>query len=347
MKPSEVVYFILKEKKLFTPQSDCIARAYAPSNIALCKYWGKRDQQLNLPVTSSLSVSLGDRGSYVALSISAASHDTIILNGNPVEPVSAFAKRFAIFMDLFRHSPAPFYFHAEIISTIPVGAGLASSACGFASLVLALDQLFNWQLTPRELSILARLGSGSASRSLWSGFVEWQCGERVDGMDSHGIPLDVIWPDLCIGLLIFTDKEKPISSRVAMQCTLETSPLYHDWPQHVAHDLALIKQAIIQKDFNLLAATAEANAVAMHATMQSAVPAIDYCLPATRAAMEKVWQLRKDGIAVYFTQDAGSNLKLLFLRHDLALVRQNFKHVEVVTPFLSSGEAIDDEHKVK
>ena len=144
--------------------------AFAPANIALCKYWGKRDETLNLPVTSSLSLSLGTLGSHCRL-WRCDGPDRILLNGEPLPPEHPFVVRASAFLDLFREAPGAGY-AVEATNTIPTAAGFASSASGFASLVLALDQLHGWSLTRREASILARLGSGSACRSLWQGLVE-------------------------------------------------------------------------------------------------------------------------------------------------------------------------------
>jgi len=217
----------------------------------------------------------------------------------------------------------------DIQMNIPVAAGLASSACGFASLVLALNDLYAWQLSENDLSILARLGSGSASRSLWNGFVEWHVGRQTDGMDSYAAPLSYTWQSLCVGVLTLCNQEKNISSRDAMRQTVASSLLYQSWPAKVANDMTAIKQALVEENFELLGETAESNALAMHATMLSSWPPICYSLPETLAAMHKVWDLRKQGLAVYFTQDAGPNLKLLFDVKDMAAIEAAFPNIEV------------------
>lgn len=331
MKKIDIIQHILGERCNNIPQLHPVT-AFAPSNIALCKYWGKRDRELNLPMTSSLSISLGDHGTHTTLSISHDANDSIVLNGEVIDLSTAFARRVIDFLNLFRIDNKIF-FHMDTHSTIPIAAGLASSASGFASLTLALNELFQWHLTKRDMSILARFGSGSASRSLWSGFVEWQRGERDDGMDSVGRPLDAVWKDLGIGLLIVSDKQKSVSSREAMARTIDTSVFYNLWPQKVAHDLEHIKQAIAEYDFDLLGKTAESNALAMHATMLTAWPPISYYLPDTIQMMQTIWQLRADGLPIYFTQDAGSNLKLLFLRSDLSAIKSVFTPLKIIFPF--------------
>jgi diphosphomevalonate decarboxylase len=167
-------------------------------------------------VTSSLSIALAEYGATVKFEIIEAALDEVTLNGNPVDPASSFMQRLVKFLNLFR-ARRPQSFRITIQSTVPIAAGLASSACGFASIVKALNQLYGWDLSLIQQSILARLGSGSACRSLWDGFVEWHKGERTDGMDSYAEPLNANWPELRLGLLLIDRKEKAISSREAMQ----------------------------------------------------------------------------------------------------------------------------------
>lgn len=331
MRKSDVISAILAARKDLLPQHDS-SKAYAPSNIALCKYWGKRDQELNLPITSSFSISLGNKGATTELSVNSGAYDEAYLNGQLIDWVSSFGKRLLAFLDLFRVK-RDLHFSVNVKTNIPIGAGLASSACGFASLVKALDGLFGWKLQDHELSILARLGSGSASRSIWQGFVEWHVGIKADGMDSYGEAISDQWPELRIGLLVLNEREKPVSSRDAMQRTITTSPLYSAWPAKVSRDLSALKQAINLKDFGMLGKTSESNAMTMHATMLAAWPTICYFIPETIVAMNKIWQLRQEGLNLFFTQDAGPNLKLLFLEKDTAAVQAQFPDIEVIVPF--------------
>jgi diphosphomevalonate decarboxylase len=305
--------------------------AFAPTNIALCKYWGKRNTELNLPMTSSLSIALPDKGAFTTLMLR-EHHDEIYLNHQQLSPGSLFVHRLVEYLNLFR-LPNQWFLHVDIQMSIPVAAGLASSACGFASLVMSLNDLFGWRLTLRELSILARLGSGSAARSLWNGFVEWHAGVNEDGLDSYAVPIDDEWPELRVGILSFSEQEKPISSRTAMQRTLDTSVLYQSWPKKVMNDMSIIKQAIHHKNIALLGGAAESNALAMHATMLSSWPPVCYSLPETVAAMHQIWNMRTEGLSIYFTQDAGPNLKLLFLEAHENAVKKVFPNVSVVRVF--------------
>ena len=331
LRKADVVRMILGERPRLPRQAE--GRAFAPSNIALCKYWGKRNEELNLPITSSLSVSLGNLGTTTTLSVAGAgTADDIRLNGAPVPPRHKFARNVTAFLDLFRPTPTLFY-RVDTTNTIPTAAGLASSASGFAALTLALNKLGQWKLPAPHLSILARLGSGSAARSVYPGFVEWNAGAQEDGMDSYASPLPATWPDLRLGLIKISIEEKPVSSRQAMKRTRRTSALYEAWPVKVAHDLALVKEAIAARDFPALGQAAESNALAMHATGLGAWPPVLFWRPETVSVLHRVWALREKGLNLYLTMDAGPNVKLLFLASHADLVRRHFPEVEVVAPF--------------
>ncbi len=304
--------------------------AFAPANIALVKYWGKRDEALNLPRTPSLSVSLGELGSRVTIKLNDRA-DRAALNGHEVDAAGSFSRRLFGFLDLFR--PAGAFFDADAVNTIPTAAGLASSASGFAAVVLALDQLFDWKLDRKSLSILARLGSGSACRSLYDGFALWQAGTAPDGMDSYAEPIPETWPALRMGIWLISEKEKAVSSREAMKRTVETSPLYSDWPRKVAVDLAEVEAAIHERDFERLGRTAESNALMMHETMRSARPPINYWTAESEAGIRRVHAVRSEGLPVYFTMDAGPNIKLLFEEKDAGRVKEHFPAVRIVDPW--------------
>jgi diphosphomevalonate decarboxylase len=312
---------------------------FAPSNIALCKYWGKRNTAINLPITSSLSISLGTFGAHTVVSLlKAGVCDKIVVNKKTIDiktdPV--FVSNLTNYLNLLRPTPTT-YFCVETEVNIPIGAGLASSACGYAALIGAIDKLYGWQLPLSTLSILARLGSGSASRSFWPGFVEWQAGVAEDGSDSLGVPLSQVWPDLRIGLLILNTAQKFLSSRKAMEITTLTSPFYGAWPKKHAYDLSRLKKAIAEHNFVELAEASESNALAMHALMLTAYPPILYTEPKTVSAMQNIWSARQEGLGLYFTQDAGPNLKLLFLEKDIEAVQKRFPEVMIVAPFSSVG----------
>lgn len=305
---------------------------FAPSNIALCKYWGKRDKELNLPVNPSLSISLGHLGTHTQLSPISFPVDEVWLNGNKLRSDTIFAQKISNFIDLFRQD-LNVRFKVDTRNNIPTAAGLASSASGFAALTLALNEAFDLQLERPALSMLARLGSGSACRSVYSGFVEWHMGHREDGLDSHAHPIDISWPGFAVGLIKVDESTKSVGSRSGMQHTIDTSHLYQAWPAQANADLSKIHAALAKKDFTALGSTAEHNSLSMHATMISSWPPLLYWQPRSVAVMQEVWLMRKQGIEIYSTLDAGPNVKLLFLASDLNTVLTSFPDMEVVLPF--------------
>lgn len=303
-------------------------QAWAPVNIALAKYWGKRDTALNLPQNSSLSISLPQLGTDTRVTLIEGA-DRITLNGQPAP--QAFAQRLSRFLDLFR--PEGMGFAVETHNSVPTAAGLASSASGFAALVKALDQLFGWRLSAQKLSMLARLGSGSASRSLFNGFALWHRGQQTDGLDSYAEPIDIQWPDLRIGLLEIDTGTKPISSTAGMQQTVATCPLYRAWPEFAEASVQAQLAAITARDLPQLGDLAEHNALTMHATMIATHPSVLYWTADSVSAMQQIWALRQQGVGVWFTMDAGPNLKLLFEKTDQRTVEAALPNLETLVPF--------------
>lgn len=303
-------------------------QAWAPVNIALAKYWGKRDALLNLPQNSSLSISLPQLGTDTRVTLIEGA-DRITLNGQPAP--RAFTQRLNRFLDLFR--PERMGFAVETHNSVPTAAGLASSASGFAALVKALDQLFDWRLSAQALSMLARLGSGSASRSLFNGFALWHRGRQTDGLDSYAEPINTHWPDLRIGLLEIDTGTKPVSSTAAMQRTVATCPLYRTWPEFAEASVTAQLAAIQARDMAHLGELAEHNALTMHATMIATRPSVLYWTPESVSSMHHIWQLRQQGVGVWFTMDAGPNLKLLFEKTDQRAVETAFPTLKTLVPF--------------
>ena len=208
------------------------ATAKANTNIALIKYWGKRDENLFLPMNSSLSITL-DRF-YTVTTVEfqeKLEKDQFFLNGKPASDKEA--NNVYSFLDKIRNRFSV-NLHAIVSSEnkVPTAAGFASSASGFAALAAAATKALKLDIEERELSILARQGSGSACRSVYGGFVEWQKGKREDGKDSFAIQLlpENQW-QLSILSVMVNSKEKKVSSREAMKRTVEKSPFYLGWLQ--------------------------------------------------------------------------------------------------------------------
>jgi diphosphomevalonate decarboxylase len=303
------------------------ATMFAPVNIALVKYWGKRDEELHLPVTDSFSISLS-LGTTTQISRS-GSQDEFFLNGERIDKETSFSKKLTEFLDLVRPFPS-FTFFIDTKNTVPTAAGLASSASGFAALVLSLNNFFGWNLSTKSLSILARLGSGSACRSVQNGFMHWYKGILEDGSDSFAKAFEGSWEDLCLGILFVDTKTKEISSRIAMKRTQETSPFYQAWPATVEKNLAETLEGINSHNFQKFGQAVEQNALAMHATMLTSSPAISFFKEGTVSVMHAIWQARSEGLSLYFTMDAGPNVKLLFLEKDRQVIQKKFPNISIV-----------------
>lgn len=338
--PADVVFSILIGKNRHAEQP--FGLAMANTNIALVKYWGKRDENLHLPYQSSISLATCGYGTATKISYeTTAQHDRYFLNDTEIAIDSAFATRLIAFLDLFR-SPGE-YFRVVSNTNLPIAAGCASSASGFAALVLALNDFYRWELTPKELSILARLGSGSAARSVFSdaGAVMWHCGTLADGFDSYGEVLQEYWPELRVGLLILSKAPKVLSSSAAMRCTVETAQFNYDiWCNETKKDFKNCLEALHSKDFSALGAIIENNSAALHRLLKCADPVINYSSPETLLALAKIQKLRHQGIEVYATQDAGPNLHLIFQKPDEEKIRQQFSNIEIAPVW---GDVSSDE----
>jgi diphosphomevalonate decarboxylase len=318
------------------------ATAIAHPNIALVKYWGKRDLALNLPAVSSVSLTLDGFQTTTRVDWGAPA-DHLSLDGAPAQPREA-AKVFAL---LDRLDPDRPRCAVTTANTFPTGAGLASSASGFAALTLAAATArarAHGDAAPPDLvalSRLARQGSGSACRSLWGGFVLWSRGEAPDGHDSHGVPLhDAHHWDVVMVVGVVSKAGKAVGSTEGMERSRLTSPLYDTWVAQAEEDVAAGIAAIADRDLTRLGEVMEASTLKMHAAMMTARPPLLYWQPATVAALHAVWALRAAGTSAWVTMDAGPQVKVLCARADAERVADAIRpHVLAVHVLGPGGPA--------
>jgi diphosphomevalonate decarboxylase len=289
---------------------EAVARANA--NVALAKYWGKRNEELNLPCTGSIAITLSGLTTTARVRFDEElNEDRIVMNGHDVEPHAA--ERVRTFLGLARRR-AGVSISAEVRldSSFPFAAGLASSASTFAALTVATTHALGLSLSPKELSVLARRGSGSAARSIHGGYTEWLPGSRSDGADSYAIQLapPEHW-ELAIIVAITTEKPKRVGSREGMARTVNGSPFFRAWQESHEVDLAAVRQGILDRDLGLLGRAAERNCLKMHAAAMASEPPLIYWNPATLAVIQKVIDLRNENVEAYFTIDAGPQVKVL------------------------------------
>jgi diphosphomevalonate decarboxylase len=312
------------------------ARARAGANFALIKYWGKADSRLNVPAVGSISITLDALWSETVVEIdSALRADELTLDGGSraeqLEKVSAC-------LDLLRER-AGVATRARVVSrnNFPTAAGLASSASGFAALVKAGAAALGLELPARELSIVARQGSGSAARSIFGGFVEMYAGTADDGRDSFAEPLEdaAAWP-LEVVIAVTAKGEKEVGSRSGMTRSATSSPYYPAWVASQPRDLAAARTAIASRDFEALADVAEHNCLKMHAAALAAHPPLVYWNGATVDCLHTVRRLRVAGTPVFFTIDAGPQLKAVCLPAARPVVEAALRAVPGVLELLTS-----------
>jgi len=287
------------------------AVARANANIALVKYWGKRDVSLNLPAAGSLSVTLEGLSTITEVDFGPSDGDQLWLDGRLAgEPATRKALRVVDEVRRRAGLDAPVLIRSR--NDFPTGAGLASSASGLCALALAASRAAGLELSAAELSALARRGSGSACRSVFGGYVEWRAGERLDGSDSHGVPLfpPGHW-ELCCLVAVLRSGAKETGSTAGMLQTAVSSPYQEAFVGGVDDDLGEARQAIGDRDFGRLARVAERSCLRMHAAMMASDPPLLYLLPESWQVIGLVRELRqREGLPVFFTADAGPNVKV-------------------------------------
>ena len=288
------------------------ATAVAHPNIALVKYWGKRDERLRLPHQSSLSVTLGQLEVTTTVEFG-VEQEEVTLQGKPAQGKER--ARVAEVLQRLREVIKTPLSAARVLSVanFPAAAGLASSAAGFAALAVAARAAAGLPFEVRQASTLARLGSGSASRSIQGGFCVWRRGEASDGSDSYASQLfsEAHWPELRLLVTILSAEKKEVTSREGMKHTVETSPYYPAWVQDAEAEVERAAERIRNRDLAGLGRISERNAWRMHAAALSADPAICYLHPETLRMLLALEEERRMGLPVWFTLDAGPNPVLL------------------------------------
>ena len=287
-----------------TTRPKMIASAEAHPNIALVKYWGKRDLARNLPAVGSLSVTLADLRTRMTVDFGAGDSDTLMVNG---QEAPAMLRRVTRCLDLVAGADRPC---ATVEGNFPIGAGLASSASAFAALTVAANAAAETGHETLALAQIAGAASGSAARSLYGGVVELSAGD--DEIDLTQLAAADEWP-LQVVVAITAEEEKPVGSGAAMIHSAETSPFYASWIERQDDDLVLARDAVAAKDFVALGEVAEHNCLKMHSVLWSSRPPIVYWNQATLACMESVRSLRENDQHAFFTMDAGPQVKVFCL----------------------------------
>jgi diphosphomevalonate decarboxylase len=308
------------------------ATAVANANIAFIKYWGNRDSCLRLPANGSISMNLDGLETRTTVTCDPSlAADTLTLNGRPL--TGAGLERVRAFMDEARRLAGrtdKVFIASE--NNFPTGAGMASSAAAFAALALAATRALGLELSERDLSRLARRGSGSACRSVPGGFVEWLPG--FSDADSYAVsiapPEHWALAD-CVALVSAGHKAVGSSEGHAL---VGSSPLQTARVTDTPRRLELCRRAILSRDFAALAEIIEQDSNLMHAVMMTSRPALFYWQPGSLAVMQAVIAWRKAGIPAAYTLDAGPNVHVICPAEAAPRIRERLLALEGVSRVL-------------
>lgn len=326
--------------------SSSSATSIACANIALIKYWGKRNSSisadLNLPAVGSLSITLDALQTKTkvhfdpSLQADTAVINGQILHGKGLDRIQATLNRIRSCSD--DNDLKGTFARVESQNNFPTAAGLASSASGFAALVHAANQAADLSLDDQTLSRLARQGSGSAARSLFGGYVLMHKGHLETGDDAYAEPLFPAdhWP-LEVVIAITDSGSKKVPSTDGMNQTANTSPYFKQWVDTSESDIETAIAAITARDFEKLADVSEYSCLKMHASALAAQPGTLYWNPATVACIHTIRTLRAAGHQVFFTIDAGPQVKAICSPEEVTAVSSALAQTAGVINLLHSS----------
>ena len=301
------------------------ATAQAFANIAFIKYWGNRDNTLRLPLNGSISMNLDELYTRTTVSFQPSlPFDELIINGHEIR--GGGLERISYILDIIR-GMAKLRERAEVMSenNFPSGAGIASSASAFAALALAGSKAAGLSLSESDLSRLARRGSGSASRSIPGGFVEWQAGISDEDSFAFSIADSGHWNLVdCVAIVSASHKKTGSTEGHGIAAT---SPLQAARVADAPRRLEICRKAILERDFNMFASIVELDSDLMHAVMMTSTPALHYWKPASLEVMNCVRQWRMEGIPVCYTVDAGPNVHVICVETETHVIDKRLREI--------------------
>lgn len=311
------------------------ATARAHPNIAFIKYWGNADDDLRLPVNSSISMNLD--GLFTETTViwdETSSRDSLHLNGKITSGQAL--DRVANHMNRIRtRLNIETFAQVKSENNFPTGTGIASSAAAFAALTVAAFSAANVDVSEKELSTIARIGSGSASRSIPAGFVEWYAADTHEDSYAKSIAPLSHW-DLVDVIAIVSDQHKKTGSQ-AGHPTAKTSDLQNARVAQAQKRLDIVRSAILEHDFPTFAEVVEEDSNLMHAVMMTSRPSLFYWKPSTLEIMELVREWRAEGLSVCYTLDAGPNVHCICIRKDAEIVRERLSKLSCVMDIKVAG----------
>lgn len=317
--------------------SNYSATAVAHPSLALVKYWGKERTGINIPATASLGVSLAALTTTTTVTLSDG--DSVTVDGRRLDGERELARFVPVFEALRRELaepnglPADFGFEVVSKNDFPTAAGLASSASGFAALVTAACAAAGrGDVSKRRRSEIARIGSGSAARSVFGGFVLWEAG-AVGAVEFRD---DRWWPSLRVVVLPVSEGPKGLSSRDGMNRTRDTSPYYPAWVADAPKLVAACRDAVEKRDLDALGPIMRRSYLRMFGTMLAADPPVLYWLPATLAVLHRLDALRAQGIPVWDTMDAGPQVKVFTTEEHVPALLESCSALCTADPIVST-----------
>lgn len=324
------------------------ASAVAPSNIAFIKYWGKKKGTLRLPENGSISMNLSSLLTTTTVEFSAGySGDSVIVDGKRKPNQSETGKRIIEHLNRIRKM-AKIDEKAKVVSknNFPMGTGLSSSASGIAALTVSAAKAAGLELSEKNLSILARQGSGSACRSIPDGFVEW-----IDGNTNETSYAVSLFPpdhwDIVDVVVILSGKKKTVSTTEGQKLA-SSSPFFSMRLSKIKEKIAEVKKLIKLKKFAEFGELIEAEALELHAIMLTSTPSLIYWLPETVRIMKLVKDWRHKGLPVYFTVNTGQNVHLICKRENLGALTARLKKIQEIRKTIvntpSNGARLINDH---
>lgn len=309
--------------------------ALAHPNIAFIKYWGNLDESLRIPLNGSISINLAALTTRTSVFCNQdLTEDELILNGT--RQTGSVLLRVCRFLDVVRGLVGT-YSHARVESRndFPTGAGIASSASAFAALALAASAAYGLELSEKDLSRLARRGSGSACRSVPAGFTEWQVGTSDQDSFATSFARTDHWQLMDLIAVIHSGEKKAGSTEG--HHIAATSPVQAGRVADAPRRLEECRQAILSKDFERLASVMEQDSNLLHAVMMTSNPALYYWRGGTVEVMNAVRTWRKQGFPCAFTIDAGPNVHVICPTGDGPRLESRLREIPEVESVLVSG----------
>lgn len=321
------------------------ATAIAPSNIAFIKYWGRKDEVLRLPENGSISMNLSNLMTTTTVEFNKSfKEDEIIINN---QKETQEGNRAIKHLDRIRNL-AKINLKAKVVTrnNFPTGTGLSSSASGFAALTVAGAKAAGLSLSEKELSILARQGSGSACRSIPDGFVEWLDGNTSE--TSYGVSLypENYWD--IVDVVAVVSKNKKEVSTTEGQKLAASSPFFSIRRSRMKDKIKLLKKYLADKNFTKFGELVEAEALDLHSIMLTSTPSLIYLLPGSLRMMRMVKKWRQEGLQVYFTVNTGQDIHLICRKKDFQEVSRKALEVSevqrTIINYSSQGAHLIGEH---